>query len=94
MVHIGTEDEITHLAHAFQLVGFPHVVGTLWETDDRCAIEVAETFYKTLAEQLRKCGESINHEVVSYALHVAVCRLKKKKPGNVMGWAPFVHIGA
>lgn len=94
MVDIGTEDEITHLAHAFQLVGFPHVVGTLWETDDRCAIEVAETFYKTLTEQLQKCGESIGHEVVSYALHVAVCRLKKKKPGNVLGWAPFVHIGA
>ena len=32
-------DEAIHLASAFQLVGFPHVIGTLWEINDAIALE-------------------------------------------------------
>ena len=32
-------DEAIHLATAFQLAGFPHVIGTLWEINDAIAVE-------------------------------------------------------
>ncbi|KAM0337649.1 hypothetical protein ACHAPU_011527 [Fusarium lateritium] len=41
-------DEIVHLASTFQLVGFPHVIGTMWEANNKAAIDVARVFYKKL----------------------------------------------
>jgi CHAT domain-containing protein len=38
-------DESIHLASAFQLAGFPHVIATLWQTGDSAAVQVAEDFY-------------------------------------------------
>ena len=42
-------DEGIHIASAFQLAGFPHVIGTLWEASDLKAREVATEFYKTFS---------------------------------------------
>lgn len=41
-------DEAIHLTSAFQLAGFPHVVGTLWEVDDQIAVTIADAFYTHL----------------------------------------------
>lgn len=35
-----------HLISAFQLVGFQHVVGTLWEINDKSYMDMAITTYK------------------------------------------------
>lgn len=42
-------DEAIHLASAFQLAGFPHVIGTLWEINDNAAVEIARYFYSSLS---------------------------------------------
>ncbi|PLB48631.1 hypothetical protein P170DRAFT_407300 [Aspergillus steynii IBT 23096] len=91
---VDLANEAIHIASAFQLLGFPHVIGTLWEADDKCATEVAGAFYESLVDQLKQSGPEVSHDVVAYALHFAVRRVKKRKPVNIIGWAPFVHIGA
>ncbi|KAL4733942.1 CHAT domain-containing protein [Aspergillus similis] len=87
-------NETIHIASAFQLLGFPHVIGTLWEADNNCATEVAGSFYQALVEQLQPSGRTVNHDIVAYAMHRAIQKLRSKKPGNYIGWVPFVHIGA
>ncbi|GIJ91025.1 hypothetical protein Asppvi_009990 [Aspergillus pseudoviridinutans] len=91
---IDLANEVIHIASAFQLLGFPHAIGTLWEADNQCATEVAGTFYRNLIEQLKESGPDVSHDVVAYALHLATMELRRKKPGNVIGWAPFIRIGA
>ena len=38
-------DEAVHLASAFQLIGFEHVIGTAWPVPDHTALAVTERFY-------------------------------------------------
>ena len=53
-------DERIHLASAFQLAGFRHVIGTLWEVSDSHCVDVARVVYET-----------IQHEGMT---DIAVCR--------------------
>uniref|UniRef100_L2FQ71 TPR domain-containing protein n=1 Tax=Colletotrichum fructicola (strain Nara gc5) TaxID=1213859 RepID=L2FQ71_COLFN len=41
-------DESIHLAGAFQLAGFRHVIGTLWEVDDALCVDAAKLAYEGL----------------------------------------------
>ncbi|MBB5960708.1 hypothetical protein FHS29_007336 [Saccharothrix tamanrassetensis] len=41
-------DEAIHLLAAFQLAGYPHVAGTLWEINDPIAADIAEAIYAHL----------------------------------------------
>ena len=87
-------DEVIHIASAFQLVGFPNVIGTIWEADDIAANDVAQIFYRELVS---------NKDAFAYALHDAVhviragqvggLRLRKSASDNVTAWAPFIHLG-
>ncbi|OCL13957.1 hypothetical protein AOQ84DRAFT_351746 [Glonium stellatum] len=83
-------NENIHLASAFQLAGFRHVVGTLWDTYDDAAIEVAGRFYKRL---LLEKDDSINE--VSRILHDAVLEYRNEEGNSekILHWAPFLHIG-
>ncbi|KAI9671220.1 MAG: hypothetical protein M1817_003727 [Caeruleum heppii] len=87
-------DEVIHVASAFQLIGFPHVIGTLWETSDRAAVQIAGAFYKALREAVSEEGVRGGHDAVAYALHRAVVSLRAKKPADVLSWVPFIHVGA
>jgi hypothetical protein len=88
-------DEVIHTASSFQLLGFPHVIGTLWEAGNKEAVHVAEVFYDYWL------GD--NPSAVAYSLHEAVKKLRDGGvPGirrtadprkNVLSWAPFIHIG-
>ncbi len=85
--HRALIDEATHLASAFQLAGFPHVVGTLWEVRDRPAVRVAEKFYATLtADQ--------EHPSPALALHAAVRAARDRYPHRPSAWASHQHFGA
>ncbi|KAH7129707.1 CHAT domain-containing protein, partial [Dactylonectria estremocensis] len=43
-------DEGIHLVSAFQLAGFRHVVGTLWEVSDKHCVDVARVLYETMRD--------------------------------------------
>ncbi|EXL64729.1 hypothetical protein FOPG_19016 [Fusarium oxysporum f. sp. conglutinans race 2 54008] len=66
----GSIDESLHLASAFQLAGFRHVVGTLWEVNDKLCVDMARITYEFLAEK------GINDASVSGGLHHATKELR------------------
>ena len=63
-------DEGIHLISAFQLAGFRHVVGTLWEVSDKHCVDVAKVFYETLRD------EGMTDLAVCRGLHRAVRALR------------------
>jgi hypothetical protein len=86
-------NEVIHIA-AFQLLEFPHVIGTLREAANQYATEVTGAFYGNLVEQLKESGLYVSHDVVAYALRHATRELSQKKLGNAIGWTLFINIGA
>ena len=97
-------DENIHLAAIFQSLGFPAVIGTLWEADDKAAAFIAKVFYKKLIEitnasQETKSDETREDHIVR-ALHAATAACRAAKFGKADGakdvllWANFVHFGA
>ena len=87
-------DESIHLASAFQLAGFSHVIGAFWEVKGRGAIPLAGLFYQNLIETFVELETfDSNHDVIAYALHNALCKVRKSTH-NPLCWAPFVHLGA
>jgi hypothetical protein len=91
-------DEAIHLASAFQVIGFPHVVGTLWEVNDRLAATVADLFYAALHTP----GGALDTDRAAHALHHAVRAVRdgRDAPGSPDRvrtpslWAPYIHSGA
>ncbi|KAH6603228.1 hypothetical protein Trco_008003 [Trichoderma cornu-damae] len=101
-------DEGIHLVSAFQLAGFRHVVGTLWEVSDKHCVDVARILYKTLQE------EGMTDAAVSRGLHRALRMLRNGGAGDAdevrdaellcaeapsrgvadFFWVPYVHFGA
>ncbi|KAK6514352.1 hypothetical protein TWF506_008748 [Arthrobotrys conoides] len=84
--------ETIHIANAFQLAGYPHVIGTIWEAEDESATIIAKRFYKNL---LNDDSGSEDFDV-ALALHQAVKKLMEDPEWkeDFIAWAPFVHIGA
>ena len=76
-------DESIHVASAFQLAGFRHVVGTLWPAVDRIARDVAELTYKGL----------LSGGQPAYALHDAVLRTRNRHRDVPYLWSAHIHIG-
>ena len=88
-------DESIHLASAFQIAGFMHVVGTLWAADDNAAVGIAGKFYEGLEFYDQQLFDQRESGSVAYALHYAVLHYRNI-PGNSMAvakWAPFIHLG-
>jgi hypothetical protein len=85
-------DEAIHLASAFQLAGYRHVIGTMWATPDRPAARVAAHVYGALVGKSIGMTESIG-PVVAEALHGATRRLQLTMPGRPSVWAAHIHIG-
>ncbi|KAJ0413547.1 CHAT domain-containing protein [Aspergillus carlsbadensis] len=89
-------DEVIHMASTFQLIGFPHVVGTLWKIGDRAAVAVSRLFYDELGRRVAT-GEDLDKSI-AYALHGALQKHRSSKRvarGNdVLSWAPFIYMGA
>ncbi|GKT53278.1 TPR domain-containing protein [Colletotrichum tofieldiae] len=65
-------DESIHLASAFQLAGFRHVIGTLWEVDDGLCVDMARLTYKFLG------ANGLSDESVSSGLHYATKTLRDR----------------
>lgn len=82
-------DEVIHIASAFQLSGFQHVIGTSWAVNDKQASEVAGMFYEALMSK----DWGSNRSAVAEALHEALEKVKGSCYGNIIMWAPFIHLG-
>jgi hypothetical protein len=100
-------DEGIHLASAFQLAGFRHVIGTLWEVSDSHCVEVARVVYETIRD------EGLTDKAVCRVLHVGIKTLRDRdvsmlratRDGEVVYtndmtaahipfyWVPYVHFG-
>ena len=77
-------DEVTHIVSSFHIAGFPHVIGTLWPTEDEACEKMAADFYSAFSKT----------DDVALSYRNAVLGLMKQKPLQPMYWAPFVHFGA
>ncbi|KAH6954371.1 CHAT domain-containing protein [Fusarium avenaceum] len=94
-------DEGIHMAAAFQLAGFPQVVGTLWQVNDRRAMEVSRRVWEILITE----DGNLSYELLGAALNMAVRELrestKKSEHEDVdmefddepFLWASFVYMG-
>jgi CHAT domain len=83
-------DESVHLASAFQLAGYPQVIGTLWPVYDRFAAEVARGFYGRLREARRPFAT----DAAASALR-GVIRGKRDDHADIpLFWAAYLHAGA
>ncbi|OIW24945.1 hypothetical protein CONLIGDRAFT_648022 [Coniochaeta ligniaria NRRL 30616] len=68
-------DEGLHLAAAFQLAGFPQVVGTLWQVNDRRAMQVSGRMWRDVFSGSAHGG--IRYERVAGAVNAAVRELRE-----------------
>lgn len=82
--------ESVHLASAFQLSGFQHVIGTLWGADDSAAVKIASDFYRLLLQR-----DHVGGSAVALALHDAVLAFRNTDDNHkaVSQWASFIHLG-
>ena len=86
---IGLHDEATHLATAFQLAGYPHVIGTLWEINDKLAVDIADAFYSRLCA----APGVLDTARAACALHQAIRAIRDAHPHTPSLWAAHLHIG-
>ncbi|SNQ50510.1 conserved hypothetical protein [Frankia canadensis] len=77
-------DEAIHLASAFQLAGYRHVIATLWPINDITAVEVAGSIYAALADGTAPAA----------AVHQTVRNLRDYLPRAPSVWASHLHTGA
>jgi CHAT domain-containing protein len=83
-------DEAIHLASAFQLAGFPQVIGTLWGIDDRLSVDIAGTFYTAL----HTANGTIDTGRAAGALHRTIRAIRDELPATPSLWAAYLHAGA
>ncbi|MFD8087401.1 CHAT domain-containing protein [Kitasatospora sp. NPDC059722] len=83
-------DEAIQLTSAFQLAGFRHVIGTLWEIDDAVAEQAARSFYDMLGNESGDLAIPRSAE----ALHRTVHKLRDRYRAAPSLWAGYVHSGA
>ena len=69
-------DESIHLIAATQLAGFCHVIGTLWEVNDRLCVDVARVTYEEMRN--RKRDGRIADEAVCLSLHIATRQARER----------------
>ena len=81
-------DEFVHLASAFQVIGFEHVIGTAWQVPDDITLAVTEGFYAGVWDP-----EAARNADPAAALHTSVAAALATDPLNPFPWA-YVHYGA
>ncbi|WP_238006524.1 CHAT domain-containing protein [Dactylosporangium sp. AC04546] len=83
-------DQAIHLTSAFQVLGYRHVVGTLWPVNDRIAQTVAGSFYAALALD----PDHLPVAESARFLRDAARNVRDAMPSSPQHWASYVHAGA
>ncbi len=93
-------DEAIHLTSAFQLAGFPHVIGTLWEIGDLDAMRAARDFYAGLCGGNEgrldggRLGGPLDLSRAAEVLHGVIRARRTADVRRPSGWAAHVHVGS
>lgn len=82
---LSLADEGITMASAFQLAGFRHAVGSLWNVLDRAAAQTADLFYQHL--------DFPGGTDPAVALHRAQLAMRDRTPMLPTRWAPYIHAG-
>lgn len=82
-------DEAIHLASAFQVAGYPQVIGALWEAADLASVRLTDQFYRSV----RGYGSGVDVRHAGRALHVIMRGLRARYAMSPAVWAPYVHTG-
>ncbi|CUU59697.1 Tetratricopeptide repeat-containing protein [Parafrankia irregularis] len=81
-------DEAIHLASAFQLAGYRHVVAALWPVPDRPTQRAVTAIYdRVIANGECRAGAA------PAAVHAAALALRGRYPEYPSIWSAFVHVG-
>ena len=86
-------DESIHIASSFQQIGFQNVIGTLWNSEDRTCLKVAEVFYMELLSDLESHDNWNDKWKVADALHLAIKSVRDNHLDFPLMWAPYVMFG-
>ncbi|MFL6141171.1 MAG: CHAT domain-containing protein [Labedaea sp.] len=89
-------DEALHLAGALQMVGYRHVLATLWNISDTAAPGLADVIYTHLLHPdpgFPSSSDQPQADRAPYALHRAVTHLRQTRPDKPLIWAPYIHLG-
>jgi CHAT domain/Tetratricopeptide repeat len=84
---VGAVDESIHLASAFQLAGFRHVIASLWPLEDLIAATAAQSFYH------RMDAAATTNEAAA-TLRQVTLDLRAAHPDRPDLWASLIHSGA
>lgn len=79
-------DEAIHLAAAFHLAGYRHVIATLWPVVDRPATLFTQRVYGMITER--------GSASAAYAVHTATREARRRYPRHPRAWAAHIHTGA
>jgi hypothetical protein len=84
-------DEGLQIGNAFQLAGFPHVIGSLWPVLGFACRLYAKTFYSILATWT--ANEPLTNDYIALAANFSVLKLMKDNINEPLLWACFIHMG-
>jgi tetratricopeptide (TPR) repeat protein len=86
----GLADEAIHITSAFQLAGFPRVIGPLWPIGDNQGLALAVKFHSAL----RTTAGSFDAEHSARVLHDITQQVRAMRPDAPHLWASHIHVGA
>jgi Uncharacterized protein conserved in bacteria len=84
---LGLLDENIHLASAFQLAGYPHVIATLWPIIDRVSADLARDVYAAIHP------DPHTWKPPAFALHTTIRTYRDLYLQNPQVWASHIHLG-
>jgi hypothetical protein len=88
-------NESIHLTGAFQLAGFPSVIGTLWQINDKRSAEIAKHVYSALITE----DGNFDFRNACSGLHFGIRKVREElykegfRNSDPLTWAPYVHVG-
>lgn len=84
---LALADEAVHLAGAFQLAGYRHVIAAMWPIADDIALVMSRSVYAIVSP----ANSSVEHSAA--ILHHAVRKIRDEHPDDPMLWASYIHLG-
>lgn len=80
-------EEGIHLAGGFQMMGVPHVIGTLWKVEDTFSVEFLRNFYVGI-----QSGKMLDVDMTAQSLRDAAMDARSKGV-DALTWGAYVHSG-